>query len=273
MNMTGMSRGLYKTTMTRTTERSGETHRLPQKIDAAARRPPEDKPPPGPSERTPPSERMPGPARPLIGQRTIYVDRQVARRVRSRSKGGKLRNYKLLAVVLTMAAVAALMAWLVVLTKLEIAQTRASELDAELRRAEREIDDLRSALVQRESDLAALVENRIPGMKPLEFNKLLDVMEDYVVNVSFAESGVDESKKLEYHAMLRNDTTGVIDPQVTIYLFDQYGLEVGAASLEKDDATQDYVLAELRPGETRSYHEPIEVKRSAVPVYFMVHID
>jgi hypothetical protein len=201
------------------------------------------------------------------------VDRQVAHRARSRSRSGKLRNYQILSLLLGVIAVGAIMAWAVVLAKLDIAETRADELDAELNRASRDLADLRAKLDERERDLVALVENRVPGMDALEYNKLLDVRKEYVLNISFAEAGIEGNKQLEYHAMLRNDTTGVVEPKVTVFLFDQYGLEVGAATLDKEDATQDYALAELRPGETRSYHEPIAVKRGAVPAYYMLHIE
>jgi hypothetical protein len=203
----------------------------------------------------------------------MYVDRQVARRGRSRSRSNQLRNYRLLSLLLGIIAVAAIMAWAVVLAKLDLAETRAHELDAELNRASRDLADLRAQLDERERDLVALVENRVPGMQALEYNKLLDIHQGYVLNISFAEAGVGETKQLEYHAMLRNDSTSIVEPKVTVYLFDEYGLEVGAATLEKDDATQDYALAELRPGETRSYHEPIAIKRGAAPAYYMVHVE
>jgi len=162
---------------------------------------------------------------------------------------------------------------ILVTAKLNKVEAELLAVDSALRGTARKLQAAELMLAQREHELVSLVENRLPGMQPLELNKLLEIDRDYVVNISFSESGVGESKRIEYRAMLRNDGTGMVLPRVTVFLFDEHGLQVGEERLDKMDATTDALIEELRPGESRSYHETIAVKRGATPVYFLIHID
>jgi hypothetical protein len=189
--------------------------------------------------------------------RPHLAGRETAHRLRSKTR--QIRHLRV--------AVAALLVVLLVLAMSAILVT------AKLNKVEAELLAVDSALRGTTRELRGLVENRLPGMHPLEFNTLLEIDRDYVVNISFSESGIGESKRIEYHAMLRNDSTGMILPRVTVLLFDEHGLQVGEERLDKMDATTDVLIEELRPGEARSYRETIGVKRGAVPVFFLIHID
>jgi len=211
-------------------------------------------------------------AAPLIGKRTLFVDRQVARRARARSKRKIIRRLKLLIAVLILCLIGLSMGWIVTAAKVDIVQADKLALDGELRRAEKMLEETRARLKQRESELVNLVENRVPGLQELVFNKLIDVNNRYLLNITFAESGLDADKGIEYHAMLKNETAGVILPDVTIYLFDEFGLQVGITKLERRNATRTADLAELAPGETRSYHATIEVDRDKPAKYYMIYV-
>jgi hypothetical protein len=211
-------------------------------------------------------------APPLIGKQTIFVERQVARRARARSKRKLIRRLKLLIGLLVLCLIGASMGWIVTSAKVDIVQDQKLTLDADLRRTEKALEEARVRLSQRESELVNLVENRIPGLQELVFNKLIDVNNRYLLNITFAQSGVDAENGIEYHAMLKNETAGVILPDVTIYLFDDFGLQAGITKLEKKDATRTADLAELAPGETRSYHATIEIDRDKPPKYYMIYV-
>jgi hypothetical protein len=203
----------------------------------------------------------------------MLTDRAVARRARSRSKTKQIRNLKLLIAVLILALIATSMGWILAWSKMQIAEGEALALDADLRKMEREIDQGRERLAARESELVNLVEHRIPGLKPIETNKLLDINDKYVVNLTFSEAGTENASVLEYHTMLKNETAGIVLPKVTLYLFDEVGLQVGMNKLEKHNATTAAVLAELQPGETRSYHAELHVERNAEPKYYLLHVE
>lgn len=207
----------------------------------------------------------PRPGRPrLAGRETAH---------RARSKTRQIRHLRIALGALLVVLLVVAMSAILVAARLKKVEAELLAVDSALRGTSRELQAAQLRLEQREHELVSLVENRLPGMRPLEFNKLLEIDRDYVASISFSQTGVGESKRIEYHAILRNDGTGMILPRVTLYLFDEYGMQVGEERLDKMDATSDVLIEELRPGESRSYHEPIAVKRGGVPVFFLVHID
>lgn len=212
----------------------------------------------------PAAERAEHPRPRLAGRETAH---------RSRSKTRQIRHLRIAVSALLVVLLVVAMSAILVTAKLNKVEAELLAVDSALRGTARELQAAQLMLEQREHELISLVENRLPGMHRLEFNKLLEIDRDYVVNISFSESGIGESKRIEYHAMLRNDSTGMILPRVTVFLFDEHGLQVGEERLDKMDATTDVLIEELRPGEARSYHETIGVKRGAVPVFFLIHID
>jgi hypothetical protein len=259
--MTIMASGIYK----RTTQRAPSPSTAG---DAAASTPPDPSVPAATQEHSRDSG-----AAPLIGQRSILTDRAVARRARSRSKSKQVHNLKLLIAALILIIIATSMGWILSWSKLQIAESEALALDADLRKMGQELDQVRDRLAARDSEFVALVEKRIPGLKPIELNKLLDINDKYVVNLTFSESGTEQASVFEYHTVLRNETAGIVLPEVTLYLFDELGLQVGVHKLEKHNATTAVVLAELRPGETRSYHAELHVERNAKPKYYLLHVE
>lgn len=207
-----------------------------------------------------------------IGGPTLYVGRQVARRAGARSGTKKYRNLKLMLTFLILALIGVTFAWILAWAKVNLVKAEKLTLDRDLRHMERDLAQTRARLEQRESELVALVKNRIPGLKELAFNQLIDIDDKYVQNVTFAESGVAGATAIEYHAMLKNATSGMILPDVKILLFDEIGIQAGLTKLKKGDASAFTVLEELAPGESRSYHARIEIERDAVPKYYTLHI-
>lgn len=211
-------------------------------------------------------------AQPLIDQRSLYVDRQVSRGSRSRSKAKKIRRLKILVALLTLGLVFVIMGWILAWAKLQKAEEKAGVLDADLRRMEIKMAEARVGAEKRESEMLSLMENRIPGLSEIVFNKLLDVNDQYLLNVTFSEVGVGEDKTLEFHAMLANYGSRMVLPQVKILLFNDSGLQVGMLKLERSHATGTVTLADLEPGETRSYHAQIPLELDAAPKYYLLDV-
>jgi hypothetical protein len=150
---------------------------------------------------------------------------------------------------------------------------RSASAFADLQKSQRLVEEERSRLEEKENALASLLDERLPGLHRIEYNKLVDVNDKYVLNVTFAKSGVEDSKFVEYHALLVNNTQWMLLPQVEIFLFDDVGIQVGGTKLDHDQATNNAALPELEPGETRSYHSRIEVERDAVPKYYALFVE
>jgi hypothetical protein len=207
-----------------------------------------------------------------IGKRTSFVDRQVARRARSRSKTRRIRHLRILAALLVVAVVVTAIGWILSWTRVQTLESEALHLDSQLRKAQGELETIRARLAERETEVRTLVEGRIPGLIEIQYNKLIDVNDRYVVNLTISEAGIEDDRHLEYHIVLKNDTSGIILPAVKIFLFDAFGLQIGVSSVERRHATSITDFAELSPGETRSYHAKLAVERDSTPKYYMLHV-
>jgi hypothetical protein len=214
-------------------------------------------------------------APPLIGKRTQYVDRQVARRARARarSKRKQIRRLQVYVTLLILCVIFLSMGWILASTKLREHLANSATLDADLRKMELKLEEAEVRLEDRERDLLNLAKNRIPGLEKITYNKILDVNDKYFLNITFSEAGVGGETVLEYRAMLINSSAEMVLPRVKIFLFDEFGLQVGVSELRKDHATSDVALAELASEETRSYHSQFEVERNAIAKYYMVHVE
>jgi hypothetical protein len=210
---------------------------------------------------------------PTMTHHSTLVDRQVARRSRSRSKTKRIHQLTLLAVVLVLALIGAIMGWIQAWTQGQSLESEALQLDSQLRRAQQELEAARAALQEREVAMLALVEERIPGLTEIQYNTLVEVNDRYLVNFTISEAGTDQNRTLEYHALLKNETPNVVLPAITIYLFDEHGIQVGKSTVDRRHATSPADFAELGPGEARSYHSTLAVERDKQPKYYLLHIE
>lgn len=207
-----------------------------------------------------------------VGQRTLYVDRQVARRSRSRSKTKKISQLRMLIALLSVGLVFVIMGWILAWAKLQEADERATTAQADLRKMELTLVEARASAAKREQEMLSLVEKRIPDLTEIAYNALLDINDKYVLNVTFSKAGVGADKRIEYHAMLVNNSENILLPRVKIILFNEFGMQVGMVELAREHATSAVPLAELEPGETRSYHSQINMELDAAPKYFLLDI-
>jgi hypothetical protein len=204
--------------------------------------------------------------------RGMYFDRQTSRHTASRSKTKKIRRLTALVAGLVVALVAVSMGWIMAWAKLKRVESDALSLNVNLRQTGGQLQSLKAQLLEREAAVQAMVEKRIPGLSLLEYNKVIDVKAKYVRNIRFAQSGTPDAEAIEYHAILKNDTADLASPKVKIFLFDQFGIETGFATLKTPDAADEASSDELQPGETRSYTGKMDVQRQAVPKYFLVQV-
>lgn len=201
------------------------------------------------------------------------MSRQVQRRASSRGKTKKILQLQVTIGVLILVLVGTAMGWILAWTKLQVLESEALQLDSELRRVQEESAQQRRQLVQREKDVVELVEKRIPGLKEIEYNKLIEANEQYLLNFTIAEFGTADDRSLEFIVLVKNETNGIVLPKIKIYLFDEFGLQAGVSRVEKRHATSRVDFAELSPGESRSYHTKLEIERGIVPRYYMMHVE
>ncbi len=153
---------------------------------------------------------------------------------------------------------------------LEKARTREQieanrQLEAEKRQLEQQISQL-------EQERAELVEKRIPHLRPLQFDVTIPIDKEYFRNINFTLTGTDHNRHYEYRAVIHNDGSASVEPDVTLFLFDELGIEVGKTRLSGKDTKAGTEAPTLQPGETRSYSSEIRLQRQADPKYFLIDV-
>ncbi len=139
------------------------------------------------------------------------------------------------------------------------------QVEAELARAQERITSLNS-------DLQILLQNRIPGVDQLVYNRQIELNDQYVQSITFVESGLGNEKTVEFSTVLQNVRTGPILPKVTIVLFDEAGMQTGMAQLDRSHTITPVDIPEMQPGETRTYSTRIELNREQPSKYFVVEV-
>lgn len=146
-------------------------------------------------------------------------------------------------------------------------------LRVKLNRSERELEALKPELKQLREDLKALVENRIPRLRSLEYDKVIHLDTNYVKNMVFTITKNGKQTFYEYKLVMENNTPFIIWPDLKIYFFDELGIQVGVeeiASSENVKAMEgDY---SLEPGEARSFSSKISLTEDEIPAYFLVRV-
>jgi hypothetical protein len=216
---------------------------------------------------------QPGLARPLPGRR---VSRHSSSRHSSGGSGSsrrKLRRMKFLVGVLLGVLVAFAVAGVMTFFKMQQFRGEAQQLTVDLREAEADLARAREKIAEMNNDMRILLANRIPGVAELSMNRQLEINDQYVRNITFVQPGTGENKAIEFSTVLENSRTAPTLPAVNIVLFDESGLQTGAVRLTKEQAITPVDIAELQPGETRTYSGRIPLQRDAPSKYFVVDVN
>ena len=206
--------------------------------------------------------------------------RRSSRRSSSRhSSGGsgssrrKLKRMKLLIGVLLVVLVVLAVAGVMTFFKMQQFRGEAQQLTIDLRQSEEDLARAREKITEMNNDLRIMLANRIPGVAELSMNRQLEINDQYVRNITFVQSGTDQSKAIEFSTVLENTRAVPALPNVTIVLFDESGLQTGAARLTQDQAVTPVDAPELQPGETRTYSAQIQLQRETPSKYFAVDVN
>jgi len=191
----------------------------------------------------------------------------------------KAAKYLIVSWVLGALLFVTIIGWILTGSKLSSTNTRFLEYQISVRQNLSDSQQLTSKAGTLEGEvktlqeeLAALVQGRIPNLTPLEFDVTVPSDQTYFRNISFTLTGTRSDRKYEYRVVLHNDSSALIRPDVTIFLFDALGVQVGMTKLSKEDATSELEHNSLKPGETRSYSSRITLDREAKPDYFLINV-
>jgi len=191
----------------------------------------------------------------------------------------KLLRLQLLALGLGAALLLVIGGWSLTGVKLALLSSQLADLETahqkqqvEARDLSNEIDRLEDALAAMKKENAALVRGRIPDLVPLEFDVTLPVEHDHVRNVSFTVVGNSAEKQYEYRAVLQNQSDSLVQASVEIHVFDELGIEIGAANVSVNQVREGPKRVVLEAGETQTFHGFISLIQNTEPKYFLVTV-
>ena len=188
-----------------------------------------------------------------------------------RSRGRRLRPWsrrsKMLAVLLAIVILVSFFIALFLSIRLFKLSDENSGLIISVRQSQIELDKLRPEVEELRAGMNDLVEGRIPNLRPLEFDKVIALDENYVKNIAFTLASNADEKRYEYKFVMNNQSIYVVWPRVRILMFDNMGIQVGLAEM-RGDYSANSQSSNLAPSEVRSYSSKIVLTEGDDPVYF-----
>jgi len=123
------------------------------------------------------------------------------------------------------------------------------------------------------TDMDTMVESRLPGLRPMEFDTVILVSKGYVKNLIFVVSKDSRKTSYEYRLVFFNANSTPVVPRTKLHLFNDRGIEIGNADVTVSAEASDGLGRALAPGEIRSYNGSITVARDSNPRYFLLDIE
>ncbi len=197
------------------------------------------------------------------------------RRVRRQSNGVKHyhhRHYKKLIIGLWTAVAVLFLLLLFTSIKLSLYAKELYDLTLLQAKQERELEQLRPQLEQLEQELAELVKKRLPGLYPLEFDKVIPIDKQYVQHIIFTRVGKEEDRNYEFKLTLRNSELTAAHPIIRVTFFDHLGIQVASSTVGVDEKGAP-TLDVLERGEVRSYTQAISLPAGKEAKYFSIETD
>lgn len=135
-------------------------------------------------------------------------------------------------------------------------------LQDELTKARQELSQAGPELEQHRKTVSEMTKGRLPHLRDLEPDKVLQINDTYLKNIVFTVLNQDGIKSYEYRLVMENSTARTIHPEVRILVFDRYGVQIGNAEVAG--------RADMAPGESRSQSAVIDRFIDEEPHYFYV---
>lgn len=183
------------------------------------------------------------------------------------------RRSKLLFVGLVFCVTATIVTALYFGTQIKVLRSDNERLGATLEARERELATLRPEVEQLRVDVDALVQKRVPGLRPLTFDQVISLDERYLRTVVFSVVKRGGKSRYEYRLTMRNDSVLAITPRLSIALFDRHGVHIGVARIGVMAEASD-LMPDLQPGESVSKSGFISMVSDTEeePAYFLVRV-
>lgn len=209
---------------------------------------------------------------PISPSKTHSRSHRVGRRHHS-SRGKQIRSLQIINLLLVLTLVAVFIGWINTWVNYNGARDEQLVLAAHLRQTRQELEQLQIRAKELDANLSTLVQQRLPSLEELRFDTTLPIDKDYVRNISFTHTGVDQKRQYEYSLVMENRSPDILKPNVRILLFDETGIQTGAAKITPEAATSNADLEYLEPAEIRAFSAAIPSDRQNPPKYFQVYLE
>jgi hypothetical protein len=145
------------------------------------------------------------------------------------------------------------------------AKVQIDYVEAKLAEQRAEAEAMRTEFERLRAQADALAKGPIPGLKRLTYDIPIELDDAYVSNIEFNISDDDGSPGFNYRLLLHNRTQSLIQPQVTLHLFDEAGREIAYAGLGLDEHY-------LAPNEKRSVKSRLRLDGADEPTYYRIEV-
>ncbi len=134
----------------------------------------------------------------------------------------------------------------------------------------RELNQLRPQVEEQEKQITELVQNRLPTLQSIEFDKVTPLEHEYLKNIVFTLTGKAHVNRYEFRMTAFNRGLNLIHPEFKIIFFNHLGIQVKELQLGIDK-NGDPVLEPLEPSESRSFSSSIKLSSNdEQPKYFKI---
>lgn len=144
------------------------------------------------------------------------------------------------------------------------------DMEFRLNRKDIEIAKLRATVEQQQASIKGFVNQRLPGLIDMEFDRVFEVDHPYVRTIAFTNVRTKQNNGYEFRIVLENQTAPIAAPAIDIILFGALGLEIDRRKLRVDRGVNTIEIEILSRGDVRSYVDSFSVQEDAAPAYFLV---
>lgn len=146
-----------------------------------------------------------------------------------------------------------------------------------LRVALKDSEDAREPLAAEVERLRAATEDllggRLPGLREIVLDEVITLDQSYVKNILFSRISSVGEPEYEYRVVLENSAFFRVWPQVSIFFFDEFGIQLGTAEIGAVQVRAVLDNSSLGPGEAQSFSGLVSFAESRPPRYFRLRLE
>ena len=193
-----------------------------------------------------------------------------AERIHERHRRQRLIRRGLVAAVVLLALTTGLLLALLLRSTTRLRLSR-DQLAGEAQSARRHADGLQQTIDRLQAQLADSVQGRLPKpLKPLRVDELVTLDEPPLHSILFTPVGTSDRLGYEYRLVCRNSGKEPFQGAIRVLVFNEVGIQTGAAEVNDSPDWGRLGMAGLGPGESAAFSGRLTLQFNEEPRYFLV---